>query len=229
MYRLYLKRVLDILISGLGLIILSPVFLIISISLSLKYRGSPFFSQMRPGLNERIFKLFKFKTMTDGLGSDGLLLPDALRITTVGSFLRKTSLDELPQLINVIIGDMSLIGPRPLLARYLPYYSAKEKLRHKVRPGITGWAQVNGRNISTWDDRLASDVYYCENLSFKLDVLILVKTIKSVLSARDVVIDPDSIMDPLDIERKKIALYRSSCTSCVILIIKSCLMLYASA
>jgi len=190
-------------IAGLGFIILSPVFLIITISLFLKYRGTPFFSQMRPGLNERIFKLFKFKTMTDGVGADGLLLPDALRLTTVGRFLRKTSLDELPQLINVIIGDMSLIGPRPLLPRYLPYYRAKEKLRHRVRPGITGWAQVNGRNVSTWNDRLAADVYYFENLSFKLDILILVKTIKSVLSARDVVTDPDSIMDPLDIERKR--------------------------
>lgn len=204
MYRLYLKRILDLLFAGAALIAFAPVFLIISIMLALLYRGNPFFIQKRPGLNEAIFSLIKFKTMTDERDGQGLLLPDSLRLTPIGRFLRKTSLDELPQLINVVTGDMSLIGPRPLLPRYLPYYSPKEKLRHRIRPGITGWAQVNGRNMSTWDDRLAADVYYFEHLSFKLDVKILCDTITGVISARDVITDPDSLMDPLDIERQRL-------------------------
>jgi undecaprenyl phosphate N,N'-diacetylbacillosamine 1-phosphate transferase len=173
----------------------------ITVILCVINQGNPFFVQIRPGLNERIFKLYKFKTMTDAKDLEGSLLPDALRLTRVGRILRKSSLDELPQLLNVIAGDMSLIGPRPLLTRYLPHYTETEKLRHRVRPGITGWAQVNGRNVSSWNARLAADVYYFENLSFKLDMEILYKTFLSVISAKDVVIDPDSLMHPLDVER----------------------------
>lgn len=202
MYRVYFKRLIDIAVAGTVLVVISPVFIFITVLLSFKYRGTPFFIQRRPGLNERIFKLFKFKTMSDQTDDQGILLPDSLRLTSVGRILRKTSLDELPQLINVICGDMSLIGPRPLLPRYLPHYSSAERVRHQIRPGITGWAQVNGRNVSTWDDRLAADIYYFENLSFKLDILIIFKTLMSVIAARDVVIDPDSIMPPLDIYRQ---------------------------
>ena len=202
MYRLYFKRLFDIIIAGAAFIILSPVFSFLAAALAFRYKGTPFFIQMRPGLNERIFTLFKFKTMSDETDQNGNLLPDSIRLTPVGKFLRKTSLDELPQLINVIRGDMSLIGPRPLLPRYLPHYHSTERVRHQIRPGITGWAQVNGRNVSTWDDRLAADIYYFENLSFKLDMLIILKTLKSVISARDLVIDPDSLMAPLDVHRK---------------------------
>jgi len=203
MYRKYIKRLIDVIISGTLLLLFSPVFILITIVLSYRYKGTPFFRQLRPGLNEEIFSVFKFKTMSDERDENGVLLPDSLRLTPAGKFLRRTSLDELPQLVNVLRGDMSLIGPRPLLPRYLPYYRDSEAVRHLIRPGITGWAQVNGRNVSTWDERLAADIYYFNNLSFKLDVLIVYKTIKSVLSAKDVVIDPDSLMSPLDIHRKE--------------------------
>jgi undecaprenyl phosphate N,N'-diacetylbacillosamine 1-phosphate transferase len=201
MYSLFLKRCLDLIIATTVFIILSPVFIIITIALYIINKQQPFFKQLRPGLDEKIFTLYKYRTMSNSIGANGQLLPDAQRITVAGKFLRKTSLDELPQLINVIKGDMSLIGPRPLLPRYLPYYSDTERLRHQIRPGITGWAQVNGRNVSNWDDRLAADVYYYNNLSFKLDVVIIYKTIKSVFSAKDIIVDQDSYMDPLDIER----------------------------
>jgi undecaprenyl phosphate N,N'-diacetylbacillosamine 1-phosphate transferase len=203
MYRTYFKRLVDVVIAGATFIALSPVFIVISAVLVVIYKGTPFFTQRRPGLHEEIFTLIKFKTMSDARDQNGNLLSDSLRLTPVGSFLRKTSLDELPQLINVIRGDMSLVGPRPLLPRYLPHYQIKERVRHKVRPGITGWAQINGRNVSTWDDRLSADIYYFENLSFKLDLLIIYKTLRNVITARDVVIDPDSLMAPLDIHRQK--------------------------
>lgn len=204
MYRTFWKRILDVIIAIAVLILLFPFFLIITVGLLIFNRGKPFFKQLRPGRNEKIFELYKFKTMNDRVDEQKNLLPDSERLTFIGRVLRRTSLDELPQLINVITGDMSLIGPRPLLPRYLPFYSAREKLRHQIRPGITGWAQVNGRNMASWNDRLEADVYYYNNLSFKLDALIVYKTIQSVFSAKDVVIDPDSLMDPLDIERKKL-------------------------
>jgi lipopolysaccharide/colanic/teichoic acid biosynthesis glycosyltransferase len=141
--------------------------------------------------------------MNNTVGKNGQLLPDAQRLTEAGRFLRRTSLDELPQLINVIKGDMSLVGPRPLLPRYLPYYSSTEKLRHRIRPGITGWAQVNGRNVSDWKARLEADVYYYHNMSLKLDAIIVWKTITGVFSAKDIIVDQDSYMDPLDIERAR--------------------------
>lgn len=203
MYSSFFKRLFDFLIALTAFVMLSPVFLTITIVLFVMNNRKPFFAQLRPGLKEKVFMLYKFRTMNDKIGEDGNLLPDKQRLTGVGKFLRKTSLDELPQLINVINGDMSLIGPRPLLPRYLPYYKSEEKLRHNIRPGITGWAQVNGRNVSNWDDRLAADIYYYNNLSFKLDFIIIYKTIKNVFSAKDIIIDQDSFMDPLDVERSR--------------------------
>lgn len=150
--------------------------------------GKPFFFQKRPGLNERIFEIIKFKTMNDKRDKDGKLLPDAKRLTKIGSFVRKTSLDEIPQLINVLKGDMSLIGPRPLLTKYLPYYTEREKLRHTVRPGITGLAQINGRNNISWDDKLEMDAQYVEKISFTNDLKILLKTIQNVISQKDIVV-----------------------------------------
>lgn len=192
---------MDVFLALSAFLVLLPFFLIITLVLFVSNDGKPFFTQLRPGLNERYFRLLKFKTMNDKLDMEGKLLADSKRLTSVGRLIRKTSLDELPQLINVIKGDMSLVGPRPLLPRYLPYYTAGEKVRHRIRPGITGWAQVNGRNTASWDDRLAADIYYFENLSFKLDMIILFKTIRGVLSAKDVVVDPDSLMRSLDVER----------------------------
>ena len=203
MYRYFFKRFFDMVIALVGLIVLSPLFSILWIWLSIANKGAgAFFVQERPGKDEKIFKVIKFKTMTDELDSNGNLLPDADRLTKVGKFVRSTSLDEIPQLLNIIKGDMSLIGPRPLLIRYLPYYTDSERLRHTVRPGITGWAQVNGRNTINWDRRLALDVYYVENLSFKLDLKIFFKTLKNVFFKEDLIVDPESIMKNLDDERK---------------------------
>ena len=203
MYKNRIKRCLDFGIALIVLMFATPFFIIITCLLIIMNNGRPLFTQLRPGLNEQIFRLYKFKTMNDKVDKTGKLLSDAKRLTPVGRFLRKTSLDELPQLINVLKGDMSLIGPRPLLIEYLSYYNSEEKLRHEIRPGITGWAQVNGRNASNWNDRLAADIYYYRNLSFKLDVTIIYETIKSVLSGKDIIIDPNSSMDPLNIERLK--------------------------
>ncbi len=203
MYRHFFKRMFDLVIALLGLIVLSPLFLILWIWLSFANKGTgAFFVQERPGKDEKIFKVIKFKTMNDKRDMNGNLLPDSERLTTIGRFVRSLSLDEIPQLLNVIKGDMSLIGPRPLLPRYLPYYKEKERLRHTVRPGITGWAQINGRNTVNWDKRLALDVYYVENLSFMLDLKIFLKTIKNVFCKEDLIVDPESIMKNLDDERK---------------------------
>ena len=203
MYKNRIKRCLDFGIALIALILAAPLLIVITCLLIIMNNGRPLFTQLRPGLNEQIFRLYKFKTMNDKVDKTGKLLSDAKRLTPVGRFLRKTSLDELPQLINVLRGDMSLIGPRPLLIEYLSFYNSEEKLRHEIRPGITGWAQVNGRNASNWNDRLAADVYYYRNLSFKLDATIIYETIKSVLSGKDIIIDPNSSMDPLNIERHK--------------------------
>lgn len=189
-YRFFFKRLLDLVASIIVFILLSPVFLVVMILLSLANKGSPFFFQLRPGKNEKLFKIIKFKTMNDNKGLDGNLLPDAERLTKVGGFIRKTSLDEIPQLINVIKGDMSLIGPRPLLVSYLDLYDEFEKKRHNVRPGITGWAQVNGRNAIDWETKFKLDVYYVENLSLWLDIKIALKTIKNVLISKDISIQP---------------------------------------
>lgn len=181
LYANGVKRVFDLLIGLLVFIILSPVFFIIVLVLSIVNDGSPFFTQTRPGKNNDLFKVIKFRSMNNKRGADGQLLPDAERLTGAGRFIRSTSLDEIPQLLNVIKGDMSLIGPRPLLVRYLDRYTPEQARRHNVRPGITGWAQVNGRNAISWEEKFTLDVWYVDNLSFALDMKILWMTIKKVL------------------------------------------------
>lgn len=186
MYRHFLKRAIDLIICLLGLILLSPVLLIITLLLAIANHGKPFFFQKRPGLNEKIFSIIKFKTMNDKKDAQGNLLPDADRLTPVGKFVRKTSLDEIPQLINVLKGDMSLIGPRPLLPEYLPLYNEEQKKRHLVRPGITGWAQVNGRNVISWGEKFRYDVWYVNHLNFLLDLKIIFLTIKKVFKSEGI-------------------------------------------
>ncbi len=188
MYRNFFKRSIDLLFSFLLLIIIFPIFLVIVIILVFYYKGNPFFTQKRPGKNEKIFRLFKLKSMIDKVDENGLMLPDSERITSMGKFIRKTSIDEIPQLFNVLKGDMSFIGPRPLLVSYLEYYIDREKIRHSVRPGITGLAQVSGRNNLKLPERLELDVQYVENLSFVNDCKIVFKTIQNVLSAKDITV-----------------------------------------
>jgi len=173
MYTNFFKRLIDFTVALTGLLILSPLFLVTILMLLIGNNGKIFFIQKRPGKNDRIFSIYKFKTMNDRCDANGDLLPDNERITPVGRFLRKTSLDELPQLINVLLGDMSLVGPRPLLVDYLPLYSATQRRRHSVRPGITGWAQANGRNAITWQQKFDYDVWYVDNISFLLDMKII--------------------------------------------------------
>ena len=201
MYKAYFKRIFDFLAAFLGFLLLSPLFIVVMIGLYVANQGKPFFFQIRPGKDEKLFRIVKFKTMNDKKDVTGDLLPDAQRLTAIGSFVRKTSLDEIPQLLNVLKGDMSLIGPRPLLVKYLPYYSSQEKLRHTVRPGITGWAQLKGRNTLKWDNRLAYDVEYVKNISLFFDLKIMLLTVKKVFKSEDIVIDPRSIMKDLDEER----------------------------
>lgn len=186
MYKNYIKRLIDFVVAFFGLLILSPVFIIVTIGLYFANDGKPFFFQARPGLKEKIFNIIKFKTMNDKKDIHGNLLSDAERLTPIGSFVRKTSLDELPQLINVLKGDMSLIGPRPLLSQYLPLYSSVQRRRHNVRPGITGWAQVNGRNAISWTKKFELDVWYVDNLSFITDVKVFVTTFKKVFNREGV-------------------------------------------
>ncbi|MBC5837045.1 sugar transferase [Flavobacterium muglaense] len=180
MYRFFFKRIIDFISAVVGLLLLSPFFVLITVGLYFANQGKPFFFQLRPGLNGEIFKIIKFKTMNDKQDSSGSLLSDAERLTKIGSFVRKTSLDEIPQLINVLKGDMSLVGPRPLLPEYLPLYNEKQNRRHDVRPGITGWAQINGRNAISWDKKFEYDLFYVSNLSFVLDFKIFFLTIKKV-------------------------------------------------
>lgn len=180
MYKYNLKRFIDIVLSTIGLLMLSPIFIVVTILLYLVNQRKPFFFQVRPGKDEKLFKIIKFKTMNDKRGPNNKLLPDAERLTKVGKFVRKTSLDEIPQLLNVLKGDMSLIGPRPLLPEYLELYNDFQKKRHEVRPGITGWAQINGRNAISWDKKFEYDVYYVDNYNFFLDIKIILKTIKKV-------------------------------------------------
>ncbi|KGO97174.1 sugar transferase [Flavobacterium enshiense] len=180
MYCSFLKRFLDVLLSLTGLILLSPVFVVVTIGLFFVNNRKPFFIQNRPGKNEVLFKIIKFKTMNDKKDLEGNLLSDAQRLTAIGRLVRKTSVDEVPQLINVLLGDMSLIGPRPLLPEYLPLYNEFQKQRHAVRPGITGWAQVNGRNAIDWNQKFEYDVWYVRHLSLILDLKIIFMTIKKV-------------------------------------------------
>ena len=181
MYTKLVKRVLDVISAFLGLIILSPIIILILVILGIINNGSPFFYQDRPGKESKIFKIIKFKTMTDAKNKEGCLLSDTARLTFAGKIIRKTSLDELPQLINVIKGDMSFVGPRPLLVEYLPLYNEKQSKRHDVKPGITGWAQINGRNALSWEEKFELDIWYVNNQSFLLDMKILFLTILKVL------------------------------------------------
>ena len=189
MYAKCFKRVIDFLLSLIALSVLSPVLLILIVVGAVAMKGNPFFTQSRPGRGEKIFKLIKFRTMSNARDKDGNLLPDDQRLNGYGKFLRSTSLDELPELFNILVGHMSIVGPRPLLVEYLPWYTETERLRHSVRPGLTGWAQVNGRNSVDWDRRFALDVEYVRNLTFRMDVKILFLTVKSVLSRSDVAED----------------------------------------
>jgi undecaprenyl phosphate N,N'-diacetylbacillosamine 1-phosphate transferase len=202
MYKIFIKTLIDRVLALVVLLAISPIFLIVMISLMLAYRGNPFFYQKRPGRNEKIFKIVKFKSMNDAKDADGKLLPDALRLTRLGSLIRKTSLDEIPQLINVVKGDMSLVGPRPLLLEYLQYYTEEEKLRHTVRPGITGLAQINGRNNLDWEARLALDVEYVKNIEFFGDVKIMFQTIRKALMGKDIVVIPGEQFGKLSDKRK---------------------------
>lgn len=186
MYKSFSKRFIDFLFSFIGLLLISPVFLLIIIFLTFANRGKPFFIQKRPGKKGKIFQIIKFKTMNDRKDSQGNLLSDAERLTSIGAFVRKTSLDEIPQLLNVVKGDMSLIGPRPLLVNYLHLYSDFQNRRHEVKPGITGWAQVNGRNAISWDKKFELDVWYVDNMSFNLDLKILFMTIKKVVKSEGI-------------------------------------------
>lgn len=181
MYKRFVKRGLDFLLSLCGIIVLSPVLAVLWVLVRVKLGSPVLFKQERPGKGERIFTLCKFRTMTDEKDAQGNLLPDAVRLTKFGRFLRGTSLDELPELFNILKGDMSIIGPRPLLVSYLPYYTEQEKLRHSVRPGLTGLAQVSGRNFLDWDRRLEKDVEYVKNLSFAMDLKVLWMTVQTVL------------------------------------------------
>ena len=191
MYKGFFKRFLDFLIALILLIIVSPLFLLLIVFLAIANQGKPFFFQRRPGKNEKVFSIVKFKTMNDKKDKSGNLLPDKDRITRVGSFVRKSSLDEIPQLINVLKGEMSLVGPRPLIIEYLPIYNEEQKRRHDVRPGITGWAQVNGRNSITWNQKFKYDVYYVDNLSLAMDIKILWLTAKKVFQRQDVNLSED--------------------------------------
>lgn len=186
MYKHILKRVIDFMIALVALVIFSPIFFIVFILLMINNHGGPFFFQKRPGKDERIFKVIKFKTMNDKKDANGDLLQDSERLTKLGVFVRKTSLDELPQLLNVLKGDMSIVGPRPLLPEYLDLYSASQKKRHNVKPGISGWAQVNGRNAITWQQKFEYDIWYVENLSFLLDLKIFFKTFVKVFKSEGI-------------------------------------------
>ena len=186
MYKTFIKSFLDFILALIGFLLLSPVFIIVTIGLFFANQGKPFFFQLRPGKDGKIFKIIKFKTMNDKKDEHGNLLPDAERLTKVGSFVRKTSLDEIPQLLNVIKGDMSLIGPRPLLPSYLALYNDFQRRRNEVKPGITGWAQVNGRNSISWEKKFEYDVWYVDHISFALDFKILWLTVLKVLKSEGI-------------------------------------------
>ena len=198
MYKHFFKRLFDFFIALVGLICLSPIFIFVMIGLYFANQGKPFFFQARPGLNEKIFKIIKFKTMNDKKDANGNLLPDADRLTPIGAFVRKTSLDEIPQLINVLKGDMAIIGPRPLLPQYLPLYNQTQKRRHEVLPGITGWAQVNGRNAISWTRKFELDVWYVDHISFGTDVKVFFTTFKKVFKSEGISQDGQATMEAFD-------------------------------
>lgn len=201
MYKVFFKRLIDFLGALLFILLFSPVYLFLIVFLSIYYKGTPFFTQRRPGKNNEIFEVIKFKSMIDAFDENGDPLPNKDRITNVGGILRKTSLDEIPQIFNILKGDMSFVGPRPLFESYLEYYTDEELLRHSVRPGVTGLAQVNGRNFLGWDDRLALDVKYAKSVSFVLDIKILYLTFLKVINSKDISVVPS--MTPLYKIREK--------------------------
>ena len=210
MYRKYIKRIIDFTLSFIALIILSPIFLIVSILVRIKLGTPVIYKQKRPGLNEKIFTLYKFRTMNDKKDENGNLLPDSERLTKFGKMLRSTSLDELPELINILKGDMSIIGPRPLLTRYMEYYTDEERKRHSVRPGLTGLAQSSGRNLLTWEERFKLDIEYVNNITFSVDISILFKTIKKLFKTNEILTGDENIIKDLDVERSSINEVRKS-------------------
>ncbi|MBQ7412441.1 MAG: sugar transferase [Clostridia bacterium] len=202
-YRCFFKRFYDIVLSAMAILLLSPILLILTILGVIKMKGNPFFTQLRPGKNEKIFKLIKFRTMTNAKDKDGKLLPDDKRLTRYGKILRSTSLDELPELFNILLGHMSIVGPRPLLVEYLPYYKDNERKRHKLRPGLTGWAQIHGRNnINSWEEKFEFDIYYVENCSLWLDIKALMLTVVKVLKRSDILVGKEMKVGRLDDVRK---------------------------
>lgn len=203
MYQKYIKRLLDIIISFVALVVLSPVLLVVAILVRVKLGSPVIFHQQRPGYQEKIFKLCKFRTMTDERDENGELLPDEVRLTSFGKFLRSTSLDELPELWNILKGDMSIIGPRPLLVRYLPYYTEEERHRHDVRPGLTGLAQVNGRNALGWEDRFAYDLEYVNHLTFMMDLRIIGMTVGKVLKRSGTLSGAEQVVADFDVYRRE--------------------------
>ncbi len=204
MYKLFVKRVLDFVLSLIAIIVLSPVYLIVAILVRTKLGSPIIFTQERPGKGEKIFKMYKFRSMTDERDKNGKILPDDVRLTKFGKLLRSTSLDELPELFNILKGDMSIVGPRPLMARYLPYYKERERKRHTVRPGLTGYAQVKGRNSLTWDERFEYDVEYVEKVSLILDVCIIFDTVKIVLKREGIGLgDLGNLDDYREVQSKK--------------------------
>ena len=202
MYAKFLKRMLDFLLSLTGILLLSPLILVLAVTGVIVMGGNPFFTQERPGKNEKIFRLVKFRSMSNRKGADGKLLPDAQRLNGYGRFLRATSLDEIPELFNILPGQMALVGPRPLLVQYLPWYTEEEKHRHDVRPGLTGLAQVRGRNRIGWDERLAYDVEYVRNITFTGDLKIVLETVRKVFTHEDLAVDTDTAETYLDEERR---------------------------
>ncbi len=194
MYAKCIKRLLDFLLSLIAIVVLSPVLVLLTLVGAVKMKGNPFFTQDRPGLHEKIFKLIKFRTMTNEKDENGELLPDEKRLIPYGKFLRSTSLDELPELFNILVGHMAIIGPRPLLVRYLPRYNAEQHRRHEVRPGLTGYAQAHGRNAISWNEKFRMDLWYVDHLSFKVDFRIFVDTILSVLKREGISAADDATM-----------------------------------
>ncbi len=198
MYTKFIKPFFDFLFALIGIVVLSPIFLLVTLFLFIANDGKPFFFQLRPGKDGVVFKIIKFKTMNDKKDAEGRLLPDAQRLTKIGNFVRKTSLDEIPQLLNVLMGDMSLIGPRPLLTNYLHLYNDFQNRRHEVKPGITGWAQVNGRNAISWDQKFEYDVWYVDHVSLFLDVKILIKTLFKVIKSDGINAVDAATIEPFD-------------------------------
>jgi len=199
LYRNYIKRLIDFIASFVAIIILSPVLILVALLVRINLGSPIIFKQYRPGMNEQIFRMYKFRTMTDEKDTNGELLPNRVRLTNFGRFLRSTSLDELPELLNILKGDMSFIGPRPLVTEYLPYYTDEERTRHSVKPGLSGLAQINGRNIASWEQRFRYDIDYVNNITFLGDLKIMIKTLLKVIKRADV--GEPGIDDPLDFDQ----------------------------